>query len=200
MPDPALTTQLSSMQDFHTGGQLKSGQASIAIRTLVHGTRQSIFIDSQIARQQLTADALLDASSDTLYVQAVSGAQGGRAIFHGLKSNKEATITLWNGNSMPNTVRINVGKLITSASFVKSAIDADSEVVTLMDKTSKEQRAFASEVEPLFDNSPLYKSFLQAIDPQVSKPPLMRWWCIAIFCVPAAGLIGFAIPHCRRGD
>jgi len=143
----------------------------------------------------------MNVAADTLYIQTLSGGQVGRALFSGLSSTKEATITIWHGDAMqPQSVRLNVGKLVTTGSFTKSAIEGDAETLRLMDKTAKEQRALEKEVAPVFKKSSQYECFLEATDPQCGKPPRMRWWCIAIFCVPAAGLIGFAFGHCRRGD
>jgi hypothetical protein len=195
------TGRVSGVQDFSIVGRVNSSRAAVEMRSMQSGNRRIVFIDSEVGARHLTGEILIEESASTLYVQTISGKQTGRTLFSGLNSNKEASIAVWHHDSLlPETMRLDVGKFAMSQSFAKSAIEGAESTLRLMDETAREQKALAKQWDPLFNKSKEYEYFLEATEPRLGKPPCMRWWCIAIFCVPAAGLIGFAIGHCRRGD
>jgi hypothetical protein len=202
MKNSPQVARVSGVQEFFRAGEVASKKASLLLRTMKSGTQGAILWEANLGETHAAGEALLNTDADTLYIQTTgnNAAAAGRALFSNLRSNKEATITIWLGDAPPQTVRLDVGKLVSTESFAKAIVGGDRALGPALDKTAKEERARQADFAPLFKDCREYEQYLESTDPQSGKPPRMRWWCIAIFCVPAAGLIGFAIPHCRRGD
>jgi hypothetical protein len=217
--DNAANQLYSRAKEFRLTGQGKSKRIDFEGKTIQRGVSTVTFLDVRIGSQHLTGEMVMDYLGGTLFLQMKNGQKRvTSAMISPLEKTGEGTISVWLGDSpSPEILRVNFQKLEKTKSLAESVNGIPQSVARLLEEGAKEQKVVLDEVAPLLTESmdhnwladwvsPYPQNPCEGFDPDSGwenappgcHPQSIRWWCIAIYCVPGAGLFGLAIPACRR--